>query len=248
MKRVFFTFLFIASFQMGFAQEIPKLQYSNMLISLEGQQEVLKDIRFDLPAQKEDGSKSIGLALFYSLLLPGAGEYYLGEYNQAKMFAGAELLIWGGYLLNYSYYKSQLKDNQTFARTHAGIKHKGGDTQYWIDVGKFNDIYAYNAQRDKDRRFDDKYTETAQNFWQWDSKENRLKYDSRRLDNVVIKERETYFFTALILNHLISGINAMRIARKQSKMLAEYGVDYQFIASQYDSYNPYFGLKISKQF
>jgi len=174
--------------------------------------------------------KSVGTALLLSLLVPGAGEYYAGEKGQAQFFFGVEIAAWAAWLFNGAYYQSLRADYQAYAATHAALGPAGKDDQFWIDIGKFDDVYAFNDKRLQDRQPERVYDPVAYN-WQWDSRDNRFTYDRRRLNAAAIKDRQLIYTTAIILNHLVSAINGMRLVRRFNARLAS-GTSYQFFTGR----------------
>jgi hypothetical protein len=202
------------------------------------------NFQFDQPEKK-----SVGTALLLSLVLPGAGEYYAGNTSQGKIFFGVEVLAWGSFFLNDYHANSLEKDYMAYARQHASVSSGGKeDGQYWVSIGKFDDIYAYNSRRANERRIDELYDETKANFWQWDSRKNRFTYDEKRLKSVDIKSRDIYFYTAILVNHLVSAINAMRLARKYNKSIAVNSFKYNFVVKPSPVQNNYVGIALSQAF
>jgi len=199
--------------------------------------------QFDAPEKK-----SVGKALLLSLLLPGAGEFYAGNETHGKIFLGIEILTWSSFFINDYHANSLEKDYKTYARNHAGISNTGKNEQYWIDVGKFDDIYGYNSQRANDRRIDDIYEENSSNIWQWDSKKNRFTYDENRINSIDIKNRDVYFFTAILINHIVSGINAVRLTRNYNKSIAQSSFNYHFVVNTLQPYDKYLGIAVSQSF
>jgi hypothetical protein len=195
-----------------------------------------------------DGKKSVAKALFLSLILPGAGEYYVGETGYTKFFLGMEILGWSSIVFNRHYYSSLQKDYMAYARLHAGIDKKNKDDQYWIDVGKHDDIYSYNSTRVNQRRIEELYDENKNNYWQWDSRKNRYTYDAKRLNSVSIKDREIYMTIGILVNHLVSAVNAVRLARRHNKNLAQSSFQYKFVFDTQVPDNNYLGLVLTKSF
>ena len=193
----------------------------------------------------ESGQKSVGKALLFSLILPGSGEFYMGAKGQAGVFFGIEVLLWGGLFANKWYVRSLEDDYKTYAVQYAGVDRSGKDDYYWVNIGKYDDIYAYNMQQARERYFDDIYTDTDKYFWKWQSTNNRLTYDGKRLDAVDIDNNDVYFYTAIVLNHFVSAINALRLARKHNKTLS-WRADVDAYAEAGGGY--YYGLSFSKQF
>jgi hypothetical protein len=165
--------------------------------------------------------KSVSTAFFLSLMLPGLGEAYVGKTGYTKVFLSLEAVGWGLFIANEIQVESRREDYRNFATQHAGIVDQSKSEQYWIDIGKFNTIYDYNEQRRRDRNIAAIYDENAANFWQWDQVSNRLSYDWRRIRAKEIEDRRTFIIGGIILNHLVSAINALRVARIHNREVDE---------------------------
>lgn len=161
--------------------------------------------------------KSPGKAFFLSLLLPGSGEYYAGAKQYSAYFLSAEVLIWLGMFANDAYADRLVGEYKSYAVQHAAVHRKGKDYQYWIDIGKYDDIYEFNEQRQRERYFDALYEDNTANYWMWDKHENRLTYDKKRLDANEIAARSAYYQAAAMLNHIVSAIHAMYRARQYNE-------------------------------
>lgn len=235
-----------------FAQQkhVLNLSYNDLLI---------KNLSHTYPDQKpetftkffQDNSyqkKSVGKALLFSLLIPGAGEYYVGETSYLKFFLGLEIVGWGTLFFNRYYYNSMQKDYMAFASLHAGVDKRNKDDQYWIDIGKYDDIYSYNNKRANQWRIEELYKVNKNNYWRWDSYDNRYIYDYKRLKSVSVKNREVFITVGILLNHLVSAVNAVRLARKHNKNLAQSSFNYELVINMYEPYNQYIGLILSKSF
>lgn len=157
--------------------------------------------------------KSVTKAFFYSLLLPGLGEAYVGRYGYTRVFVSLEILGWSLFAANRINVASREQDYRNFAVQHAGINRHGKDEQYWIDIGKYNNIYLFNEQRRRERDLSSLYQEDAINYWRWDSYANRLNYDEQRIETREIERQDVFIVGAIVLNHLVSAINALRLAK-----------------------------------
>ena len=189
--------------------------------------------------------KSASKAFFYSLLLPGTGEAYVGEEFQSKLFLGIEIVAWGLVIANIINVNSRESDYKNFAVQHAFLNRTGKDDQYWIDVGKFDTIYEYNEERLRERDVNALYPENSFYYWGWDNQGNRYSYDSNRIDTREIEQRRLYFYAAITLNHLVSAINALRLANSHNRKLDELSIRFNF------DYNPMvnqFSFSLSKSF
>jgi len=189
-----------------------------------------------------------GKAALLSLILPGAGEYYAGQGNYTAFFLTSEVLGWAALFANQYYYRHLVSEYKTFARGHAGISPGGKSDRFWTDIGKFDNIYDYNTQRERERLFDELYELTPDNMWQWDSHENRLTYDGKRLHANDIDNQRVYFQLAIVLNHLVSGINALRLARRHNRQIKEQKVSLRMDAYRESDWSHYVGFNLNIRF
>jgi hypothetical protein len=165
----------------------------------------------------QSGEKKAGKAFFYSLVLPGMGEAYVGRTGYTKFFLTVEALAWGMLVANHFNVTWQTKDYRNYAVQHAGVNPDAKDKDYWINVGYYYSIYAYNEQKRRDRNIEAIYEENAFYTWQWDTEENRKYYAVKRAETREMEGRAVYFMGAIVLNHLVSAINAMRLTRHYNK-------------------------------
>jgi hypothetical protein len=162
-------------------------------------------------------STSRAKSILYSLILPGAGQWSLGYKGRAKVFMGAEFLLWVGYFGTRSY-ANVIQDNyQSYAAVHAASNSFSKEEQYWIDIGSSDNIYAFNEQRLRDRNKDALYPENTAYYWQWDNKDSRKYYNNLRVQEHDWERRATFIVGAFILNRVVSAIDVIRIIRKENK-------------------------------
>jgi hypothetical protein len=193
----------------------------------------VQKINANMSAANTNHKKSVGRAFFYSLLIPGLGEAYSGHSGYAKFFLTVEATGWGIYLANHLTVASRMEDYKNYAVHHASVNRSGKTAQYWIDIGKYNTIYDYNEQKRRERDVAGIYVEDAQNFWRWDSYNNRLYYDWKRIQTRELERNQIFIIGGLMLNHLVSAINAIRLARAYNKQAAATSWNFQL------SVNPY---------
>jgi hypothetical protein len=208
----------LLSIQAGTAQETA---YPGFVLSQKWTSELQSDPVLNNTIPQVSGERrSVGKAFFMSLVVPGSGELYVGKKRQGRFFLGAELVLWAGLLANQEYVRILEDDYYAYAAQHAGVDRTGKGEDYWVDIGKYDDLFSFNEQRRRDRFVDAIYPEDENYYWKWDSRENRFVYDGKRITANEISNRDTYFYAVIVLNHLVSGINAMRLARKYNKSLA----------------------------
>jgi len=221
-----------------FGQEI-KDQTLFSKAKLSASQEPFQENSIDL-SPKPLEKKSVSKAFFLSLLLPGTGEAYVGRTVYTKIFMSIELAGWGLFVANRINVSKREEDYKNYAAEHAGLAGQERTDQYWIDIGKFDNLYLYNEQRRRDRNVDAIYPENPGFMWQWDSQTNRLYYDGYRIETRQIDERKTYIIGVILLNHVVSAINALRVARAHNREIEELGWRMDF------DYDPYAGAAAFK--
>jgi len=168
----------------------------------------------------ETTKKSAGLAILYSLLLPGMGELYADGYESGKYFTIAEGVLWGTYI-GMSVYASNKEDNyKVYATANASVNTNGKDEDYFAAIGEYLNIDDYNDQKASERNFDEMYNpETF--FWKWQSNEDRRTYRSMWTSSEQTYNDLRFVVGAMILNRVVSAINAVRQVSAYNNRLEE---------------------------
>ncbi len=164
------------------------------------------------------GHKDRKKAFFRSLILPGAGEYYVGKRTFAQTFFAAEVSLWLSHFAFQQYGKWVRKDALAYAATHSGAAIKGKPSQYFVDIGNYSDIYQYNAAKLRFGEYEKVYSE-AEYFWSWDEDDHRQKFQNMRIASDRARNRATYMLGAIFANHLISAVHATWQAVNHNKKI-----------------------------
>ncbi len=163
--------------------------------------------------QPERESKSVTIAVVLSLIVPGMGEWYAGNFGTGKYFLIADGTFWLAYA-GFEYRGDWLReDARSFGATHAGANFGNKDDQYSVNVGSYASRDDYNQARLRDRRYDQLYTLQAYD-WQWDSDVNRLRFRDLRVQSDQMYENAKFAVGALVVNRLISAFLAGRTAAR----------------------------------
>jgi hypothetical protein len=157
--------------------------------------------------------KSIGLAILYSLAVPGMGELYAGGFASGKYFLGAEAALWTTYTVISVRGNSLKDDGRAFAAVHAGLVNPGSkDDQFFVDISNFLNVDDYNAKKLRDRNLAAVYDPAAGYGWSWDSESNRGAFRDLRVRADDVLNNRKFVVMGILLNHLASAINAARTA------------------------------------
>jgi hypothetical protein len=156
--------------------------------------------------------KSVGMAALYSLLLPGMGELYAEGFSSGKYFLIAEGALWLGYAA-VEIHGNDLRDGaRSYAVAHAGVDVTGKDDDFFVDIGNFMTVDDYNEKRLRDREVARLYDPAAGYSWRWDTDASRATYKDQRISSENMYNNRKFVGIAILVNHIVSAINAARCA------------------------------------
>ena len=217
--KIFLLFFFSLTI-ISFAQE----NTTNSILLLENQ--VKQNLcsneinQMTVFASYDEGKKSVGLGIIYSLLLPGMGELYADAYDVGKYFTIAEGVLWGTYI-GMNTYAGWKKDNyKSYAAEHAGIDNSNKDADYYGTISDYSDIDLYNNEKALDRDFEAMYNRD-QYFWKWQSAEERKTYRAMWTSSEQTYNDLRFIVGGMILNRVASAINAVRLIASYNNHLKE---------------------------
>lgn len=176
-------------------------------------------------SSEQPEKKSVAQAAIYSLLLPGMGELYVGNYGMGKYFTIAEGALWVT-LYGVDRYAHWLQDDAyQYATQHAGIQAGSKSDQFYIDIGNDSDVYAFNRRILQSRQLYSVYSEATNSpdYWKWDTDANRSSYRDMRVSSSQMFDNTHFVIAVIALNHALSAINAARLAVSHNKSLATDG-------------------------
>tara|TARA_Y100000748_G_scaffold276475_1_gene252879 strand:+ start:15269 stop:15910 length:642 start_codon:yes stop_codon:yes gene_type:complete len=155
--------------------------------------------------------------VFKSLLVPGWGQHDLGYKDRSKVY----LYIETGILLSFfvsTKYSNEIKRNYiAFASDHALVDSKDKDHEFWVDIGNYNSVVEYNNEHLRNREANDLYPLNTNWYWRWDNMENRNSFESKRILSDKLKLVSTFAVGGLLINHIVSSIDALYLKRKSKK-------------------------------
>lgn len=178
--------------------------------------------------------KNLMLALGASALLPGMGELYLGEQSMVRPFVWVDAALWVTTISAYVIGNRYLTSAHDYAVRHAGLNTNSKKTSLLNTVGDYRSrsgVAGQNSSPDMNedynqamirsgKKIDDELDESIQ--WDWGASDNPE--TSEHIDEY--KERLSHYrvsrivfqasIGALVLNRVISVLDAMRIYRATS--------------------------------
>ncbi len=168
----------------------------------------------------EKTKKSVGLAVIYSLLLPGMGELYAGSYTSGKYFTIAEGALWLTYIGMDSYGNWQKDRYISYAASNAGVNTNGKDDEYYAIISEYINVEEYNTEKALERNFSEMYTSTSF-AWDWKTNDSRKTYRNLWVSSEQTYNNLRFVVGAMLINRLASAINAVRLVASHNKSLSE---------------------------
>lgn len=164
--------------------------------------------------------KNPALAILYSMLIPGMGELYANSYESGKYFTISDGVLWSVFT-GFTIYGNQQESNyKSFAESRAGVKVDGKDADYFANVGAYLSLDDYNTSMELNRRFENTY-KALTHYWKWSGDDQRKEYRSMWTSSESAFTNVRFVVGALILNRVISAINAVRLVSAYNKNLAQ---------------------------
>jgi hypothetical protein len=173
------------------------------------------------PKETLSGRKSVFKAAVLSALVPGGGQYYLGERKKARYFFAAEALTWVSYLSFQTYGDWRRDDYIQYAATHANAQLEGKSDEFVTWVGFYNNIREFNSLG---RAFDNArpYLEdTPDNHWEWQSADERRTFRDLRNRSRESYRRSDFMIGVAIVDRVISIIDAVRSTGRMNRRLGD---------------------------
>ncbi|MCU0452189.1 MAG: hypothetical protein MUE68_00875 [Bacteroidetes bacterium] len=180
----------------------------------------------DVSTGSSAGRRSVLVAVAASLILPGAGEFYAGNFEESGQYSlGAEAALWityAGFHLHGSWVRT---DARTFGTQMAGVSFDGKDSDFEVNIGNFLTVEAYNDTKLRNREFGKLYTDPAY-AWAWTSDADRNRFREERIRSDRIFQAAKFAVAGLVVNRIISAFAAGRgaAAANRAARRAEWGI------------------------
>lgn len=182
-------------------------------------------------------------AVLWSLLIPGLGDWKMGNHNRATVFFGVEAVIW----ISFATFEVQGGDLESeyksLAVTFAGVTSTDHSDEFYATIRDYNDSDEYELDVKNEGRFevfngvplDEIGSEYLDRYftdnrvadyepWIWQSTDRRLQYSEVRSASKTAYRRADYMIAAAAANRVVSAIFAYAGARSLAKR--DVGLDF----------------------
>lgn len=178
--------------------------------------------------QIKSSGKSGGLAMLLSLVVPGAGHYYLNRMDVGKYFVAGEAASWLGFV-GLNIYGNAVKDDaRQFAVQYSGANSTITDDEYYTNIGFYRNIFDYNNDKLARGEFDKVY-DVEKFYWYWNSVEEQGTFETQRKKSERIFNAKIIFTTGLIVNRLTSALSALLLANSNTTILRNSKIQTEFL-------------------
>ena len=165
--------------------------------------------------------KSGGKALLLSLAVPGLGQRYVhgGSWRgAATVYALADAAAWLGLAAAEWREGDVVESYRTLAVARAGADLDGKDRRFFLNLGAYPSSDAFREAQLRSRNWSEvDYVADPAFRWAWDSPEAFQQYRDLRDEADAWGRRRTLFVSALVANRLVSGLAALRAARRHNR-------------------------------
>lgn len=171
--------------------------------------------KIELFSYQENSHKNPGLAVIYSILLPGMGELYANSYSSGKYFTIAEGALWLTFIGFNNYGNWERERYKAFAASNAGVNLNGKNDKYFANISVYRNIYDYNYQQKLNGNFSETY-DVNKYYWSW-TEQDRRTFRNMWTSSESAFNDVRFVVGGLILNRLLSVINAVRLVSAYNK-------------------------------
>ncbi|MCF7822534.1 MAG: hypothetical protein K9N35_00020 [Candidatus Marinimicrobia bacterium] len=157
-----------------------------------------------------------------SAVIPGWGEHSYQSKTRAYIFNGIEASLWIFAGVASSTIRSHESDLYYLAAEYAEVTDPQSKSDIFLDrVSSYESMDAYNEQMLRNRQWDRIYSREEGEYWNWETTERRKEYYDIKTQRYYWRQRLTYTFGALALNHLVSTMDALFLKRQQSSLTVQ---------------------------
>jgi len=178
---------------------------------------IILSLLMSIPGYGDDsGQRMPQPSVLRSSLLPGWGQHSYQAQKRGYVYNGIEAALWIFAGVAYTNAISHENDLYYFASEYGHIEHPQDKSDVFLDrVSKYDSMKEYNAQMLRNRQWDRIYSAENGQDWNWDSTDRRGEYFDLKTQRYQWRQRLTYAFGAIALNHLVSTMDALYLKRSQ---------------------------------
>ncbi len=160
------------------------------------------------------GAPQPGTVALKSFILPGWGQYALGQKQLGKVFFWTETGLW---ILTGALQQHARQTRETMwwlAASRAGVENPADkDGVFFDQVGLYSDVTTYNEQMLRDRNYTALYDPASGWGWAWKSSEDQARFRAQKRTYYQARKWVQVALWGIFMNHFTSGLSAWLQAR-----------------------------------
>ena len=157
--------------------------------------------------------KSRTKAIILSLLVPGAGEYYIGQKRKARYFFVAEAINIIGFI-SYKVAADWKRDDMIcYGATYAGASMDGKSDLFYDMMGYYTNNEHYNSEGRVGDPWRPYYPDNDEYHWQWQSTEEMATFKSLKDREGQLIQRSKFMLGLAVVNRIVSVIDVALSSR-----------------------------------
>lgn len=156
-------------------------------------------------------------ATLFSFVLPGAGQWYAGAHDRAGIFLASEGIAWAAFGYFETVGAIKRTDYKAYASANAGIDPTGKDDTFYRILSFYDSREEYNAAGRIIEPSRPYYPDVSYWDWQWNSSASLEQYRTLRNQSNEAFNRGKFALGALLLNRLVSAVDAWRTAKSVNR-------------------------------
>lgn len=163
-----------------------------------------------------------------SLLVPGWGQWALGQETRAAFFLGTELVLWTGWGLFTRSGQGFTESYRVYAYRWAGADPTRADEAYWraVELHRSDEDFLEDLRREARRFYPNdleeqrRYVEEhrVEGDWSWPDQEHWFAFQDLRRSARQAFDRARVTVGVVLVNHLISALDALLTVRTRGKL------------------------------
>lgn len=144
-----------------------------------------------------------------SLILPGWGNYELGDKNTAYVHVATEIALWAGYVYHGNLAKQEISDYKASAKAQLLLPNTSHSAEYYRLISRYNSYDDYiEFQRRQGAAVSSDLS--ADLRWRWKDEEARKAFNRQRIAAHETEKDVRYWLYGAALNRVLSFFTTRR--------------------------------------
>ena len=162
-------------------------------------------------------------SVWKSFIVPGWGEKSLNHDKRGNILLFTEFALWAAFTYTDDQYSSYKNNYIVHGEYFADVNWNNKNDLYAANVGNYTCLSfddcgdeAFNIIKAQNFLYEDMYPEGEGFDWNWESRDERLKYDTWRNKSKNYNDMKGFIIGGMIVNRIISVFDVIILKRKNT--------------------------------